>query len=169
MNNNEFLKVSLQQYKEFYKVVDEWDVNAITREWGNIILPQRKTKFSAGYDFHMPFSFELQPHDTLVVATGIKCSLDNDKVLQIYPRSGLGFKYGVGLVNTVGIIDSDYINADNEGHIVIKIHNPSEEIVELNVGDAFAQGIITQYFTTRTDKSDTKKLRTGGFGSTNVR
>ena len=41
-------------------------------------------------------------------------------VLAIFPRSGLGFKYRLQLNNTVGIIDSDYFNSDNEGHILLK-------------------------------------------------
>ena len=45
--------------------------------------------------------------------------------LGIYPRSGQGFKYGIKLANTVGIIDSDYYHSDNEGHIFIKFVNDS--------------------------------------------
>ena len=41
-------------------------------------------------------------------------------MLEIYPRSSIGFKYQTMLANTVGIIDSDYFYAENEGHIFIK-------------------------------------------------
>ena len=47
--------------------------------------------------------------------------MDDGWVLMMFPRSGLGFKYRLQLNNTVGIIDSDYYDSDNEGHIFIKI------------------------------------------------
>ena len=88
-------------------------------------------------------------------------------VLKIYPRSGLGFKYRLGLNNTVGIIDQDYYFSDNEGHIQIKMTNASNEGKTLSVkaGDAFAQGIFIEYGITYDD--DVTDQRNGGFGSTN--
>lgn len=92
--------------------------------------------------------------------------LDEDKFLAIYPRSGLGFKYRMQLDNTVGIADSDYSGSDNEGHIFVKITNDGREdkTIHINKGEAFAQGIITQYFVTIDD--ETNGIRNGGFGST---
>ncbi len=92
--------------------------------------------------------------------------LDNDKFLALYPRSSLGFKYRVQLDNTIGIIDSDYSQSDNEGHIFIKITNDSREgkRVEIKKGEAFAQGVIQQFFITKDDITD--GIRVGGFGST---
>ena len=87
-------------------------------------------------------------------------------VLKIYPRSGLGFKYRVQLNNTVGIIDSDYYYSDNQGHIQIKITNDSKEGKTLTVkgGEAFAQGIFSEYGITYDD--EVTSVRNGGFGST---
>lgn len=135
-------------------------------EYDNIKLPIRATAGSAGYDFFAPFAFVLNPGESIKIPTGIKVQLDTDKFLAIYPRSGLGFKYRVGLDNTVGIIDSDYINSDNEGHIFIKLTNDSREgkTVRINQGEAFAQGIITQFFKTDDDSAD--GVRNGGMGST---
>ena len=53
--------------------------------------------------------------------------MEENWVLQCYPRSGLGFKFRLQLNNTVGIIDSDYYNSDNEGHIFAKITNDTKE------------------------------------------
>ena len=72
------------------------------------------------------------------------------------------------LDNTVGIIDADYYNnSGNEGHIFIKITNDSmnNKEVKINKGEAFAQGIIFQYFLTEDDNSNS--VREGGIGSTN--
>ena len=87
-------------------------------------------------------------------------------VLKIYPRSGLGFKYRLQLNNTVGIIDSDYFNSDNEGHIFIKITNDSKEgkTVQVQGGTGFAQGIFLEYGITVDD--DATAVRNGGMGST---
>jgi dUTP pyrophosphatase len=98
--------------------------------------------------------------------TGIRAEIREGWVLQIYPRSGLGFKYRLQLNNTVGVIDSDYFHSDNEGHIFVKMTNDSREgkELELKEGSGFAQGIFLQYGITEDD--DCKTARNGGFGST---
>lgn len=87
-------------------------------------------------------------------------------VLHLYPRSGLGFKFRLQLNNTVGIIDSDYFNSDNEGHIFAKITNDSNEgkVLTLQAGEGFMQGIFLEYGITEDDDAD--GVRNGGFGST---
>ena len=82
------------------------------------------------------------------------------------PHSGLGFKTSVRLANTVGIIDSDYYYANNEGPILGKFqfNEPGKEELTIAQGVAFMQGIFLQYFTTVDD--NTEEVRTGGFGST---
>ena len=78
----------------------------------------------------------------------------------------MGFKYRLQLNNTVGIIDSDYFFSDNEGHIQIKLTNDSKEgkILSLEEGQAFCQGVFTEYGITFDDDATDK--RNGGFGST---
>ena len=80
----------------------------IKEMYENLKLPRRATKGSAGYDFFAPFAFTLAPGETIKIPTGIRAEMKEDWVLQIYPRSGLGFKYRLQMNNTVGIIDSDY-------------------------------------------------------------
>lgn len=69
------------------------------------------------------------------------------------PRSGLGFKFGLGLANTVGVIDADYSNAANGGHIMAKLTSQDKPI-HIDKGQAFMQGIIMSYFKTDDDHSD---------------
>ena len=92
--------------------------------------------------------------------------IEDGWVLKIYPRSGLGFKFRLQLNNTVGIIDSDYYNSDNEGHIFIKVTNDTNEgrVIEIPAGTGFAQGIFVEYGITFDDEAD--GVRNGGFGST---
>lgn len=136
-------------------------------EYDTVKLPKRATKGSAGYDFFSPIDFTLNPGETIKIATGIRAYMEEGWVLKIYPRSGLGFKYRLGLNNTVGIIDQDYYFSDNEGHIQIKMTNASNEGKSLSVkaGEAFAQGIFLEYGLTYDD--DATEERNGGFGSTN--
>ncbi len=154
-----FEKVS---YEQFAKDFGE-NSQAI---YENIKLPKRATKGSAGYDFFAPFDFSLKPGETIKVVTGIRARIDDSWVLNIYPRSGLGFKFRLALDNTVGIIDSDYYNSSNEGHIMRKITNNSLEgkTIEVESGTAFAQGIFLEYGITVDDAAD--GIRDGGFGST---
>lgn len=153
-----FEKVSRKQFDEAFN-------GFANVPYDEIKLPKRATTGSAGYDFYSPMTFELAPNETIKFPTGIRCKIDDGYVLSMYPRSGLGFKYRLRLDNTVGIIDSDYYNSDNEGHIFAKVTNEGDKLVRVNAGDAFCQGIFTEYFVTVDD--DTNGVRNGGFGSTN--
>lgn len=161
-----FEKVSFEQWKK------DCGVNGLSdkdlREWYDAIrLPQQATAASAGCDFFMPFNLNFEPGSRFRIATGIRWvtgEADRGKVLMIVPRSGLGFRYGIRLTNTVGIIDADYCDSDNEGHIIISMDNPSETAVPLPEGKAFAQGIVVSYDIPEGAESDA--ARSGGFGST---
>ena len=162
-----FEKVS---YKEFKGSTEKCFPNKYSEQeikdiYDKIKLPTRATIGSAGYDFYSPFSLNINKTFPLTIPTGIRVRIDDGWVLKIYPRSGLGFKYGLKLMNTIGIIDSDYYNSDNEGHIMIKmIHTTGEYILNLMQTQGIAQGIFVPYGITVDD--DTKEIRNGGFGST---
>ena len=158
-----FYKVSKEQY---LKSFDNKNNEEILSIYDDILLPKRATKGSAGYDFFAPFDIVLKPGETIKVPTGIRVSMEENYVLKLYPRSGLGFKYRLQLNNTVGIIDSDYYYSDNEGHIFAKITNDSNEgkTLEIKKGQGFMQGIFVEYGITVDD--DTVEVRNGGFGST---
>lgn len=139
--------------------------NAIKKVYDNIKLPERKTKFSAGYDFKSPISFTVNSGEHIKIPTGIRCRMNNDYVLKVYPRSSLGCDYMFILMNLVGIIDSDYYDSDNEGHIFAKMKNCEDKPVVIETGDGLCQGTFIEYAITEDDKVET--ARNGGFGSTN--
>ena len=147
-----FEKVSKEQF------VCSWEFDGVDAEsvYNEITLPKRATSGSAGYDFFAPLDFELKPGETIKIPTGIRAWMEEGWVLKLYPRSGLGFKYRLQLNNTVGIIDSDYYNSDNEGHIFIKITNDSNEgkILSLKKGEGFAQGIFLEFGITLDDEAE---------------
>ncbi|MCR5300929.1 MAG: deoxyuridine 5'-triphosphate nucleotidohydrolase [Lachnospiraceae bacterium] len=161
-----FSKVSFSQFLSAYKDDFGGDDEQIRAIYESIDLPKRATAGSAGYDFYTPVAIHLEPGQTVKIPTGIRAEMNSDWVLMIFPRSGLGFKYRLQLNNTVGVIDSDYCNSDNEGHIFIKITNDSKEgkTVDVPAGGGFAQGIFLPYGITEDD--DTTDERNGGFGST---
>ncbi len=163
-----FEKVSWEQFLEDWRDTfgNEQEQARIQGIYDRIRLPRRATAGSAGYDFFLTLPIVLRPGESIKVPTGIRARMDVNWVLQIYPRSGLGFKYRLQMNNTVGIIDSDYFYSDNEGHIFIKILNDSREdkTLELAEGMAFAQGIFMEYGITEDD--DVTESRNGGFGST---
>lgn len=162
-----FEKVSFEQFKTdwlkvFPNTIDE-ELEAI---YTDIKLPTRSTVGSAGYDFYLPNEIKLFENTTLVIPTGIRCKMRDGWMLTAFPRSGHGFKYGIHLANTVGIIDADYYNADNEGHIQIKLVNDSilKKDIELESHIAFCQGIFIPFGITVDD--NVNGIRNGGFGST---
>lgn len=163
----QFFKVSPENFisamKEDFPQYTEEDIRDM---YDSLSLPKRATKGSAGYDFYAPFAFSLPPGTTIKVPTGIRVKIDESWVLKLYPRSGLGFKYRLQFNNTVGVIDSDYFNSDNEGHIFIKLTNDSNEgkTLDVTAGMGFAQGIFVEYGITVDDDAD--GVRNGGFGST---
>jgi len=135
------------------------------QNYDDIILPLRATSGSAGYDFFLPAKLTLPIGKKITVPTGIRCKLDNDCFLAVFPKSGLGVKYRLNLANTVGIVDSDYYNAKNFGHILITLVNNGDQIIELDKGKAFVQGIIMSFYKTEDDEACEKRV--GGHGSTN--
>lgn len=163
----EFKKVSLTQYIEDMKKNFDLNEESIKDFYNNISLPKRATVGSAGYDFKLPFSISLEPNETKKIPTGIRVKMSDGWVLLLFPRSSLGFKYRMQLDNTIGVIDSDYYNSDNEGHIILKITNDSKENKVLTIEDnkGVCQGIFFEFGITIDD--DVNTARNGGFGSTN--
>ena len=133
----------------------------------DINLPVRKTKFSAGYDIECA-------EDTLIPAknnvpvfipTGIKAYMDDDEVLFLYNRSSNPKKKGLVLANSVGVIDKDYYNnEDNEGHIMFAFYNIKDEDIIIKKGEAIGQGVFSKYLISDDDKASGNRI--GGFGST---
>lgn len=158
----QFERVSLDQY------LIDCNAGSAYERYSNTLLPVRKTSGSAGYDFLAPCDIIIQPHETILIQTGIKCAIDEGYVLELYPRSSLGYKYKLTLDNTVGIIDSDYYNNEtNEGHISCKLTNNSDKILYIPKGEGYVQGIFKQFFITYDDNATAKRV--GGVGSTNTK
>ena len=135
----------------------------------NINLPERKTKFSAGYDIEaaedcvVP-AFKPGMNPTLI-KTGIKAYMQDDEMLCLYNRSSNPKKKGLVMANSVGIIDKDYYgNPDNDGHIMFAFYNFKDTDTEIKKGECIGQGIFQKYLIADGDLAT--GVREGGFGST---
>lgn len=134
-------------------------------EGKGIHIPVRKTASSAGYDIESAADMELPSGKVTLIPTGLKAYMEDDEYLGIYIRSSMAIKHGIILINSTGIIDSDYYNnEDNEGHIMVAVYNTGKEPFHVAKGDRVAQGIFQKYLKADGDRAEGK--RTGGVGST---
>lgn len=132
-----------------------------------IELPARKTSGSAGYDLAAACDCILKRGEVSIVPTGLKAYMQEDEYLGIHIRSGLSLKHRLMLVNSQGVIDSDYYdNTANEGHIMVAVLNLGAEDVPVEKGMRIAQGIFYKYLAVDGDTSGQGAIRHGGFGST---
>lgn len=130
-----------------------------------IVMPERKTAESAGYDISSAETYVLEPKTSYLIPTGLKAYMLSNEFLSLYIRSSMAIKYNLSLTNSVAIIDSDYYNnPDNEGHIMIGIRNNSDEPFVIEKGTRIAQGVFMNYGIIDGDKSS--DVRIGGIGST---
>lgn len=150
-----FEKVSIDEFSKYYdkKLYEEYD------------LPKRMTSHSAGYDFFAIEGFTLMPGEIKKIPTGYKVTFGSDEMLMILVRSSMGFKYNVRMTNQVGIIESDYNNIDNEGHMFVSLQNEGDRDFVVKKGEGYAQGIFTKFLIC--DDDVTTNERQGGLGSTN--
>lgn len=161
-----FERISIEQLRKDWEKLGWPMTGENSLEDAAIIMPRRATSYSAGYDIFAPINIVLHPGESITIPTGLKIHIPIGYFLMIVPRSGLGFKYQIGLANTVGIIDADYYdNPDNEGHILVKLVNRGDKDCFINVGQAFCQGILMQhsFFIGESAANETRK---GGIGST---
>ena len=153
-----FEKISFEQFVK--------DVKDDRMLYDSIELPKRSTKKSAGYDIKSLEDGIIKPGEAMTFKTGLKVCMNDDECLYILSRSSQGYKYNVCLMNSVGLIDSDfYNNSSNEGHFSVRLVNFGTDDFIVKRGDKIAQGVFSKYLTID-DEEDIEGERTGGLGST---
>ena len=157
MSIAKFTRVSEAQYAEAMQGQECMPLSEIP-------LPKRATRGSAGYDFVSPLEVTVPAGGTALIPTGIRAEMEPGWVLMLFPRSSLGFRHMLRLANTVGVIDSDYAFAKNEGHIMVKLRNPLDTPVAIGRGERFCQGVFLPYGTAEEEEDFAE--RSGGMGST---
>lgn len=134
----------------------------------DIAPPRYESEGSSGMDLRASVNGPviLKPGDIMLIPTGMSVSIPPGFEGQIRPRSGLALKYGIGLVNSPGTIDSDY-----RGEIGIIMVNWGVAPFTINRGDRIAQMVISEVC--RADIIDVQDLDytkrgEGGFGHSGI-
>ena len=131
------------------------------------VEPRYATQGSAGMDLcaYIGDPITINPGDIVKVPTGIAIQLpDNNYGAFVFPRSGLSSKYGISLVNAVGVIDSDYT-----GEIICPVINHGRDKYIVNPGDRIAQLVfmpVSNAVFVLKDALEETERGSGGFGST---
>ncbi len=131
-------------------------------------LPSYETVGSAGMDIraHIEKPVVIEPGKRALVPTGLFMEIPAGFEVQIRARSGLAVKYGVGLTNGIGTIDSDY-----RGEIKVALINWGDDAFTVNNGDRIAQMVVCRYekaeLELAEELSDTER-GSGGFGHTGI-
>ena len=131
-------------------------------------LPAYESKGSSGLDLraYVREPVLLKPGEIKLIPTGLAVSIPSGYEAQIRPRSGLALRYGIGMVNSPGTIDSDY-----RGEIGIIMVNWGSEPFTIQKGDRIAQMIISRVYTADfvevADLDETDRGQ-GGFGHTGI-
>lgn len=129
-------------------------------------LPTRGSSEAAGYDLYADLNekWEIAPHTTRMVNTGLSMEIPAGYFGAIFARSGLAAKESLRPANCVGVVDSDY-----RGPFMIALHNDSDEVRFVEPGERIAQMVVIPYlaveFTEVQELRDTARGE-GGFGST---
>lgn len=136
----------------------------------NAVMPKRATGGSAGLDLCacIDAPITLQGGETALVPTGLAIELPSaDYGAFIFARSGLAIKHGIGLLNSVGVIDSDY-----RGEIKVGLINQINEAYTIEPGERIAQMVIMPVSMMPVEEVDTlgeTDRGAGGFGSTGTK
>lgn len=162
----QFYKVSYKQFKEGYKkcfgfIPPEENIKEM---YDNIKLPKRATSGSVGHDIATPVDITIVYGRDVMIPTGLRCEISDGYGMLIFPRSSLGIKKKMSISNTIPVIDSDYFDADNEGHIFLSLKNSKNEALVLNRGDNIVQALFVQCGVA--DEEIISQKRIGGIGST---
>ena len=133
------------------------------------IIPTYGTEFSAGADLYActDTPIVINPHQTVMVHTGIAIEVPQGYAALIFARSGLASKRGLAPANKVGVVDSDY-----RGEVMVALHNHSGLEQTVEQGERVAQLVIVPYLRaefTETEALSQTQRGEGGFGSTGTK
>ena len=131
-------------------------------------IPAYATAGAAGFDLRAAVDAPtvLGAGERLLIATGFACAVPHGYEMQIRPRSGLAVKYGIGIVNSPGTVDSDY-----RGPLMVCLVNLGTEPFIINRGDRIAQAVMApapQLTLFEAEALDDTERGERGFGSTGV-
>ena len=145
------------------------EVLKIKKVQENAVIPKSATEGSAGLDLcACDAPLTLNSGDTALIPTGLAIELPSSQYgAFVFARSGLSIKHGIGLLNAVGVIDSDY-----RGEIKVGVINQIKEPYTIEPGERIAQLVIMPVATLPVEEAQTlgeSERGAGGFGSTGTK
>ncbi len=130
-------------------------------------VPGNAYNGDAGYDLCSTVDATLKPFERMLVPTGLALQIPFGYAGFVLPRSGMAIKQGLSLVNSPGLIDSNY-----RGEIkAILVNLDPQNSIDIHVGDRIAQLVIMKVESARfeqVDQLDTSCRGDGGFGSSGI-
>jgi dUTP pyrophosphatase len=139
----------------------------VTKLDNDAVIPTYAKPGDAGADLYSISELVLAPGERALVKTGIAIALPNGYVGLVHPRSGLGLKNGISVVNTPGTIDAGY-----RGEIgVVLINHDLHESFQVKKGDRIAQLVIQKVENAQfkvVNQLPESERAAGGYGSTGV-
>ena len=141
----------------------------------NFELPSYATNGSAGFDIAVMEDVTIYKGVPVVVDLGFAATVPHGCVAIIAPRSGKGFNDGLTLVNTVGVIDSDYTGEWkaklilNKAKLILNKNVSNDNFVKYVAGERILQCLILPVNKVKPELVDELELTDrggGGFGST---
>jgi dUTP pyrophosphatase len=135
---------------------------------GDIPLPRYMSDQAAGMDICISIDgdFTLKAGKIALLPTGFKMAIPRGFEAQIRPRSGLASRYGIGLINSPGTIDSDY-----RGEVKLAVINLGDSDYTFKRGDRVAQMVLSRVYqasVSQVEDLDSTERGGGGFGHTGL-
>lgn len=127
----------------------------------NAYIPKREHSTDAGADIRTPKAFQIVPHGSKVIHTGVHIETPHDCVTMVESKSGLYIKYGI---TATGVIDEGFT-----GEVIVKLINHGPQAVDFGVGDKIAQLVIMPVFYPefeQVDEIEGGERGDNGYGST---
>jgi len=128
------------------------------------VIPTYGSEGAACLDLYAVKDLDIRPNEVACVHSGLSIAIPTGYEVRVMPRSGLACKKQLIILNSPGVIDSDY-----RGEICVYMKNISDDIVTIQSGDRYAQMSLRKsiYVTFEVvDDLDDTVRGDGGFGST---
>ena len=127
-------------------------------------LPEYQTKGAAGFDFYTREAVTIKPNELALIPLNLAIEVPKGHVILLISRSSTR-KFGLTMINSVGVMDSDYIGDGDEYHF--SAHNFTKKTVTIEKGTRIAQGVLIKYETAKWKEVAKLGNKTrGGFGTT---
>ncbi|MBQ2253030.1 MAG: dUTP diphosphatase [Clostridia bacterium] len=140
----------------------------IKRLHKDAVLPQYMSEGAAAMDVCacLEEDFVLAPGQRALISTGFAIAAPQGTVALLFARSGLAYKSGIALANSVGVVDSDY-----RGEVKVALVNQSDVPFTVTHGMRIAQLALMPVEVMppfEVEDLDETARSSGGFGSTGV-